>query len=592
MRKLVLFTFSIFISFQCYSQDQKDSTKISIIQKALGEGIKLISRSDSDSVLVENSTERFLPYEGMIIRNIYVESIGFEKSIYGNEKLITQKIGRIANKLHTNTREKTIRQHLFIRPNDVLNPSKIGDNERFLRDRDFILESRIVITPIVDSDSVDVTVVTRDVFSISGSGGGSFPTAPRFSLYDANLGGRGQRIQLNFLVDKDRSPKTGFGASFRQSSFLGSFVDLEVFYSQLNTGISHGHEIEYATGIRLDRRLVSPYSRLAGGAQLSKNWSRNVYSKPDSLFLDYSYNLADIWAGYNIGAKEVQSRKRAFLALRVFEGYYTKKPDSEETTNNRIYNNTNGALAAMTFYKKNFFKTQYVYGFGRTEDVPYGYSLTTTVGLVRQLRIQRPYAGIKFEYEGFFSSGSFYKFDFNSASFFRNSSVEDAILSSNISFFTKAYALGDFKIRNSATLGFAKIFNGFATGWLQIDSSIIPGLRVRELEASQRNSLGLETTVFTPWSVLGFRIAPFAAFYWSMMKCNTCDDQHRNYTGISSGMRIRNENLIFGTIELRATFIPNDETGDSKISFSFRQNLRFRKTDVFVTAPELIRYNN
>jgi len=47
-------------------------------------------------------------------------------------------------------------------------------------------------------------------------------------------------------------------------------------------------------------------------------------------------------------------------------------------------------------------------------------------------------------------------------------------------------------------LGFAKIFNGFATDWLQIDSSIIPGLRVRELEASQRNAFGLETTVFTP----------------------------------------------------------------------------------------------
>jgi len=77
-----------------------------------------------------------------------------------------------------------------------------------------------------------------------------------------------------------------------------------------------------------------------------------------------------------------------------------------------------------------------------------------------------------------------------------------------------------------------------------------------------------------------------------MMKCNTCDDQHRNYACISSGMRIRNENLIFETIELRATYIPNDETGNSKVSFSFRQNLRFRKTDVFVTAPELIRYNN
>lgn len=592
MRKHILFIISILLSLQCYSQDQKDSTKTTITQIALEKGLKLIRRTGGDSVLVENSMERFLPYEGMIIRHIYVQSIGFEKSIYGNEKPITQKIGRIANKLHTNSREKTIRQHLFIRPNEPLNPYKLGDNERFLRDTDFILDSRFVVTPIEDSDSVDVTIVTRDVFSIGLTAGGSFPSAPKFNLYDANLGGRGQRIEFNILVDQDRKPKTGFGASFKQSSFLGSFADLEVFYSQLNAGISTGDETEYATGILIDRKLVSPYSRMAGGAQLSKNWSRNVYSRPDSLFLDYSYNLADLWTGYNFGAKKIQNRKRVFLALRIFDDYYTKKPDSEESINDRIYNNTSGVLSAITFYKRDFFKTQYIYGFGRTEDVPYGYSITTTAGLVRQLRTQRPYGGIKLEYDGFFSSGSFYELDFNAASYFRNSSFEDAVIFSNISFFTRVFTLGNFKIRNSATLGFTKIFNPFANDWLEIGSSIIPGLWVRELEASQRNSLGIESTVFTPWSVLGFRIAPFASFNLAMMKCNTCEDRNNNYTGISAGMRTRNENLIFGTIEVRATYIPNDESGDSKFSFSFRQNLRFRKTDVFVTAPSLIRYNN
>ena len=54
---------------------------------------------------------------------------------------------------------------------------------------------------------------------------------------------------------------------------------------------------------------------------------------------------------------------------------------------------------------------------------------------------------------------------------------------------------------------------------------------------------------------------------------------------------LRNENLIFGTIELKGTFIPNDDEGDSKFAFSLRKNLRFRKSDIFVTAPNLIVYN-
>ena len=188
--------------------------------------------------------------------------------------------------------------------------------------------------------------------------------------------------------------------------------------------------------------------------------------------------------------------------------------------------------------------------------------------------------------------GSFYDLEFNISSYFRNSSLEDAVITSNISYSTKVFTIGRFKIRNSAMLSYTQLFNVFANDWLQIDSSIIPGLRIRELDASKRNSLGLQTLVFTPWSIIGFRIAPFTEVNWARMKCRTCEEKNNNYIGISAGMRIRNENLIFGTMELKATYIPNDESGDSKFSFSFRQNLRFRKTDVFVTAPSLNRYNN
>jgi len=592
LRKYALLILLFFLSLQVYSQDQKDSTKTSITKKALGEGLKLISRTVGDSVLVENSTERFLPYVGKIIRNIYVESVGFEKSIYGNEKPITQKIGRTANKLHTNTREKTIRQHLFISPNEPLNPYKLGDNERFLRDTDFILDSRFIVTPVEDSDSVDVTIITRDVFSVGLSAGGSFPTAPRVNLYDANLDGRGQRIEFNFLFDIDRNPKTGYGASFKKSSFLGSFADLEFLYTQLNSGASYGDETEYATGILIDRKLVSPYSRMAGGAQWSKNWSRNVYSRPDSAFIDYSYNLVDLWAGYNFGAKKAfQDRNRVFLGFRVFDGYYTKKPDTEEFVNDRIYNNSKGFLSALTFYKRDYFKTQYVYGFGRTEDVPYGYSFIATTGLVRLLNTQRPCLGINLEYSKAFSKGGFYELSLNTASYFRNSSMEDAVVSSKISYFTRALTIGKYKIRNSATIGFAQIYNAFATDWLQINSSIIPDLRVRDLDASSRKNIGVSSTVYTPWSIIGFRIAPFAALNWAMMTCNSCEEKNKIFTGISGGVRIRNENLIFGTMELRATYIPNDESGNSKFAFSFRQNLRLQRSDAFVTAPSLIRYN-
>lgn len=592
MRAFIILVFSFLICAQVKAQDKKDSTKISVSKKALEEGIKLISRTGSDSVLLEESDERFLPYSGNIIRNIYVQSIGFEKSIYGNEKPIVQKIGRAANKIHINTREKTIRQNLFIRPNEKINPYKLGDNERHLRNQEFILESRFVITPVEETDSVDITIVTRDVFSIGMSIGGTIPTAPKFTVYDANLSGRGQRLEFTMLFDPDRRPRTGFSATFEKSSFLGSFADLEIFYTELNTGFSYGNEKEFATGIKIDRKLVSPYSRLAGGGQWSKNWSRNVYSRPDSVFLDYHYNLADFWIGYNFGVnKTIQDRNRTFLAVRAFDGYFINKPDQEDFYQENNYNNINGVLGALTFYKRDFYKTQYIYGFGRTEDLPYGYSITPTIGWIRRLGSRKPYTALELNYSGVFEKGSFYELVFGAGTFYRNSKLEDGLVNSSISYFTRAFSLGRYKLRNAASITYTKLFNTYANNWLEIYSALIPGLRVREIDADERYSIRIESALYTPWSLIGFRIAPFISINAATLNCVDCLESSYQFYGISTGMRIRNENLIFGTIELRGTYIPEDEFGSSKFSFKLRQNLRIRKSDSFVKAPSFIQYN-
>ena len=579
------------VSSDIFAQTESDSAKTSIAKKALERGKDFITRSGRDTVLVEKAEEKFIPFEGRIIRDIHIERVGFEFSIYGEEKPIVQKIARVANSLHTKTREKTIRQHLFIKPDQRINPYKLGDNERYLRDRDFILESRIIVTPVLGTDSVDLTVVTRDIFSIGGSVGGSFPKAPLFKIYDANLDGRAQGFEFDFLFDVDRTPKSGIAVAYSKSSLLGSFADLLMYYTQLNSGISAGEEEEFATGFSLERPLISPYSKFAGGAAWSQNWSKNVNSRPDSVFLDYKYNVMNLWGGYNFGSeKALQDRQRKFLALRVFDGYFIDQPDQEHATDQSRYRSSQGILAEFTLYEQDFFKTQYVYGFGRTEDIPFGYNLSTTLGITKTMGYQRPYGDINLNYKGAAKKGSFYEVMLNVASYFRNG-PEDVVLQSGGTFYSQAFSLGKYKIRNSATAYYTRLFGRVANDWLTIRGDIIPGLRVEEVDATERISMGFEASVFTPWSLIGFRIAPFSSFYWAKLKCPTCENKYQNYTGISLGMRIRNENLIFGTMEVKGTFIPNDDEGHSKFALSFRKNLRFRKTDVYVKAPDLILYN-
>ena len=152
-----------------------------------------------------------------------------------------------------------IRDNLFIREDSPLNPYKLADNERHLRDLDFLLDAKFYIIPLNHSpDSVDIVVLTRDVFSLGGTINPSSTSKTSFRLYDANLGGWGQRMQFNGLVEADRDPHFAYEFLYRKNSIAGTFINATVGYTQLNTGSSYGEEQEKAYYVRFDRPLVSP----------------------------------------------------------------------------------------------------------------------------------------------------------------------------------------------------------------------------------------------------------------------------------------------------------------------------------------------
>ncbi len=591
---LYLLTSLLFLgAMDSWAQAKKDSVeKKSITKKAFREGLKLISTTPKDTIVNVKSIDPFAEYAGKIIRHIDIDRIGFEKSIYDHEKKVDKTITRLANTLHHNTRVRIIREHLFIRENKPLNPHELADNERFLRDKDFILDSRIIVTPIDNSDSVDLTVITRDVFSLGGSAGGTIPTSPKISVYDANVDGRGQRIEYTALIDQDRSPKYGYALKYRKSSLFGSLTNLELGYTQLDNGFSFGDEIEFALLMRLSRPLVSPYSRLAGGAEISNNWSENVYSKPDSTFLNYNYKVLDGWMGYNIGIhKELTNRNRKFIAIRAFDGFYLNQPDQPEYQEERKYNDIFGYLSEFTFYRQNFYKTRYVYGFGRTEDVPYGYTLGISAGYIRQLNIERPYTAVKWNYSMAFNKGDFIQLVAQACGYLHINKVEDIILEGGASYYTRLYQLNRYKSRNAVGVTFTQLSNRKALDYLNISKKEIPGFSSDSIRADQRMVVHLESVLYTPWSLLGFRFAPFASLDIVAVDCILCATNNDLYYGIGGGLRTRNENLIFGTIEAKFTYIPKDQYGNSKFVFGFKQNLRIKNTGSFVKAPSLILYN-
>ena len=557
--------------------------------------LRSVTRRNQDNVLNVRSEEAFLPYNGKFIRQILINHIDFERSITDTVRNIKNWIVKAGNKLHNTSKEWVIRDHVFFKEKRPLNAYVLADNERYLRDLDFIVDARIIVVPIASTeDSVDVLVVTRDVFSIGGSVSPRDVNEIKFKLYDANFLGWGQRLQFNGHYDQERDPNFGYEVIYRKTSLGGSLVDVTAGYTQLNTGSSYGNEDEQAYYLRLDRPLVSPYSRLAGGLEFSRNWSKNLYEHEDSVFRTYRYKVSDVWIGYNLRAKQTQrNRSRHFISARFFQQKFLEKPTQPQDERNPAFNSRTYGLGSFTFFKQEFYKTQFVYGFGRTEDVPYGQTMSILAGWQNLLDLQRAYVGFDAEKSFVHAGGNFYTLLFRAGGFPYQGRWEDATLLLSGKLFSRLKTYKKFLIRQSADLDFTYVFNQRTNTLLDINYSYgIEGFRADSLLGTKRLHARYEIVIFSPWKILGFRLAPIMFADLAMLAPKDKTLFHDlPYIGLGAGVRTRNENLVFGTIELKFFYYPRTVEDTSQFKVSVTTNLRIKYSASFVKAPSFILYN-
>lgn len=575
-----------------------DEQKRPITKKISSRVMKLVKQNPGDTIVDQKSESGFRQYQGKTIRKIIVNHLGFERNINDTTKhKIVNTVTRVANSLHTDTKERVIRNNLFFKANRPLDPYKLADNERYLRDLPFILDARIVVKPVRGNrDQVDVIVYTRDVFSIGGSASAKSKTGIEYRVYDANLAGWGQRLEYRSVVDIAREPKFGHQFLYSKNSIQGSLINGTISYTQLNTGVSRGLENEYAIYVKLDRPLVSPYTRWAGGLEFSRNWSENVYNKTDTVFRNYGYFEKDLWIGYNIGIKnKVENRNRHFIALRTYGQSFFKHPEQPEEEMNIVYNNEQFILGSFTFYNQNFYRTKYVYGFGRTEDVPYGTRMSLLVGQTKQINRIRPYMGIEIERSIFHKSGDFMEYAFRVGGYKFESELQDVTVQASANLFSRLMILKGLKIRQSLGANYANILNRNFEPLLRIDNDFgIERFKSDSAIGTQRLGVSFETVVFIKPTLLGFHFAPFVFADMAMVAPqHTVLARQKPYFGLGGGVRTRNENLIFGTVELRMYYFPRIPPVEdiSKFRITLSSNLRVKYSSSFVKAPTLIRYN-
>lgn len=559
--------------------------------------------SDNKVVLLTQSEQSFKPYEGKIIRRIIINSFGFERTFTDTANRIQYFGTKILNALHTDSREFVIRDNLYIRENTRLNPYILADNERFLRNISFIQDARIIVSPVgLAGDSVDILVFTKDLFSLKGIAdiAGFNIDQVRVRVSESNLGGTAQSLQFTGLWKRNRKPGFGYEAAYGKTNIGGSFINGSIGYTTANTGKSDGDEEEYSFFVRMDRPLVSPFSQLAGGMEISFNHSVNVNEKEDSIFLDYRYNLYDIWGGINLGITDIREgitndnrRDRKFFSGRFFKTDFLKTPLQIGNSIDPVYNSRQMALLQFTFFRQEYYKMNYLYGFGTTEDIPTGYNLALTAGWHRQLTMDRPYGGIELDKYFVTNQGGFIHTTFRTGGFYRNNASEDASLLVGADYFTALFPVKKWKVRQQFKASYTQLNNRNTYFPLYLNNAYgPPNFNSGAVFGKKRISVYTESVLYLNKKIFGFLFAPFAYAATSVLTPE--EKQFRNsdvYPSFGGGVRTRNENLIFGTIEFKALYFPKSVQGLRGFQFYINSDIRFRYRTNFVKAPNTVQLN-
>ena len=573
--------------------------------KKLGDAIWIESPQfefQNNASVVKNES-RFEIFGGKIINQIQVNSVvystNFEDTLLKGNK-IKQAVQDV---LYNSTTTKTMLKNLFFSIGDTLYPYLIADNEKFLREITFIQDAQIFAeNDPIDNNGVIIYVQWKDVFPIGG--GVNIGSLQSFSadMNHDNFLGFGDKIQFKTLYDLDRRPLAGTGFEYIKRNIGGSFLNLTFGIDNIYPTFNSGKKEERALYLKGDLPLVSPYHSFTGGFEIGKHEAYNTYGSSIiyNQQFQYKYGILDGWMGINIGAglrvkDNFQSRLRKFVSFRALSKRFSEIPDTAKVKYNYNYSSIDAGLVSFSIFKQEYYHTNFIYGFGRNEDVPEGYSFSVVGGITQRNNLTRPYLGIEYEREYFSTNKNYLNYVFKVGGYYKNATLEDISILTSLQYFTRLKKLSNPKWSKrlfgslSATQQIKTILN--EPLYLRSDFGI-PTFKNDNILASTRISCNFEQVYYNTVKYYGFSFAPFVFVNSSYIKLiGEAIQKGSIYTALGLGCRTRNENLIFGTIELKAYYYPRTLSTMTPLNISLTTGLRFRYNSQLIHRPDFVQIN-
>lgn len=500
----------------------------------------------SSKSINEKNIENYTDHSGKIIRKIYLRRLNaFGSTINDPEVSLENETKFLLNKTHLKTREYTIRNYLLFDEDDILVPFKVSESERLLRQLPYIYDARIVIIPVSNLE-VDLMVITKDVYSLALMAEIHGYDVGKISVVDKNLLGFGHELELEIPYDYRKYNSIGFGASYVMKNISRTMIDVKLEYKDAFN--------RKTTGVNISRKFLTPYTKYAGGLAIRESY---VLEDLDTLKVPepVEYNNFDIWFGRSYLIDD--NFTRAIISGRYINNNVWNRP---EITSNSYYEYQKYKLylASFSLVSQRFLKSNLIYNYGRSEDIPYGAAVELTYGKEYNEFDKRNYISVKSSFGNFVPSVGYFYGQGIISTFTKDNKTEQGLFQMHFKYISDLYNLRSYKLRLFGTIDYTRGFYRYDNEYLVIgEDSGIRGFKNDSLFPDQRLYFNLEAVAFSKAFLYGFR---FAVFGFADIVLFDRDKMFYEYDNIVSGfgigIRIRNENLVFNTFQVRFGLYP------------------------------------
>lgn len=547
-------------------------------------------KKTTDAIKTERSETPFVQYQGKTIRKIQISILKpFGPKLYDTTLMASSWLEKRANIIHHSTRAKNIRRQLILKSGAKVDASTLADNERLIRELPYIEDAYIRVIPVMGYPSmVDLVLQVKDQFSWGINMDLSSLKSADFELYNKNLYGMGHQFNNSIHLDSDQEQKFGYSGEYYIKNLAGTY---------LNTGLSYQNTYEKEV-VQLDvtKKFETFNTRNAGGLTLSRTMKSDRINKKDPIIseIPLDYNYANIWLAqaFKLPSPTAFTRRKLTIATGLSARKFFNRPIVSPEKNQFFLNKTL-FLTTLSLSQVQYYKSNLIYNFGRTEDVPFGHLLQLMTGYEKNEFYDRTYVGVNFEKAFHINrKRSYLMHCLSLGGYFHNDRFEQGVLMEQSRFVSRLRKLGRYRFRNFIESTYILGIRRLEGEYIDLNNGYgIRGFRSKTTRGNQRLSLKLESVIFTPYMLGGFRFAFFPFADMGIIGSNhKIIFTQKYYYGMGFGIRLRNENLVFKTIQLRLAFYPKAPTDFNTTTFRLSGEARARFNNFNTGKPSTLEY--